>query len=86
MGFFIIRLIRLALDICSLILFVSAILSWFPPSSPSKFEDIVHTAAEYLCAPMRALCAAFDIGRRTIFDIPFLLTVIIVAVLQTILR
>ena len=86
MGFFIIGLIRLALDICSLILLVSAIMSWFPTSSPSKFEEIVHTASEYLCAPMRGLCAALNIGGRSMFDIPFLLTVIIIAVLQAIFR
>ena len=80
----IIFLIRLALGACELILFVSAVLSWFPSPNQSKFEYYVRTAADYLCAPMRALCEYFNIGGRTFIDIPFLFTVIIVALLQMI--
>lgn len=84
MGFIV--FIRLALDVCSLILFVSAIMSWFPSPSESKFEYAIRSAADYLCRPMRALCNRFNIGGQSMFDIPFLFTVIIVAVLQTIIR
>lgn len=86
MGVMILFLLKIALDAASIILLIAAIMSWFPPSTPSKFEDLINTAAYYICYPMRALFNTMGAGSGRVLDVPFFLTAIVIALLQSVIR
>ena len=79
-------LARLVLSLISLVVLISAILSWFPPRNSSKIEYYIRRISDIIVYPMRSLCYKLNIGRNSPIDIPFLLTVIIVLLLESIIR
>ena len=68
-----------------LAMFVRAILSWFPSLGDSSFGDLVYTLTEPIIAPVRALCDRFGWFRNIPIDIPFMITYLLLFMVQGLL-
>ncbi len=81
------RTLALFLRTLEFLMFVRAILSWFPPSSgrPGPVRAFIITVTEFAIAPVRALLDRFEFTRRSPIDIPFLVTFLLLSMLSTFL-
>ena len=74
--------LRLLFSTMSLILLISAIMSWLPLSGESKFEIIIYNLSETIVFPARCLFRRLGIGEDFIIDLPFLVTVIAIILIE----
>lgn len=66
-----------------LLLFVRAVLSWFPGQG-GTFERFIYTVTEPLLYPVRRLFDIFDIRLDLPIDISFTVTVVLLVLIDTI--
>ncbi len=71
-----------ALDIA---LFLRAILSWFDPMQSNRFSGFLVLLTEPIIIPFRMLCAKFHWFEGFPIDMPFMMTILVLMVIQTFL-
>ena len=82
----IVRAAALALiELLSMLLFVRAILSWFPEANGGKLFEILEFLTEPILAPFRLLIDKFGIGLNIPIDLSFLATILTLQLLSALL-
>ncbi|MBQ7599411.1 MAG: YggT family protein [Clostridia bacterium] len=61
---------------------VGAVMSWIMPDEDNKFTRVVYAITDTLTWPVRALFDRFGWFRNSPVDVPFIVTVIILALLS----
>ncbi len=81
----IVRVLYLLTGLSELLLLIRAIMSWFPGVG-GRFSDIIYSLTEPLLYPVRKLFELFNVNFGAFpLDIPFLVTFILISVIQTFL-
>lgn len=75
--------VTVLIDILLVAMFIRAILSWFDPMREGTLSMLLLALTEPLIFPIRALCAKMHWFEGIPIDIPFLLTVLLLSLLQT---
>ncbi len=87
--FYLYSIVRLTVghlvDLLSTLLFIRAILSWFPNMSNTRFAEFLYTVTEWVVSPFRALFDSFGWGRGTPIDLPYFTAFIVVSIIGNIL-
>lgn len=73
------------LSAIELAMFARAILSWFDPTGESRIAAFLFVITEPIIWPIRALCAKMHWFENLPLDIPFMLTWLVLTVLQIVL-
>ena len=78
--------LSLICEAVQLLMFVRAIMSWFPPADGrgGPIRAFVYSITDFFVAPVRALLDRFEWTRRTPIDISFLVTFLLLSLLSTI--
>lgn len=79
------RVASTLITVIELAMFVRAILSWIPSLGDSSFGDLVYTLTEPIIAPIRALCDRFGWFQGVPIDIPFMITYLLLFMVQGLL-
>lgn len=75
-----------AIEIITLLMFIRAILSWFPiVDRSSKIMSFIYMITDVVTTPVRMFLERFDSVRRFPIDLSFLVTYILLHLIQTIL-
>ena len=77
--------ISLILDILLLLMFLRAVISWFPDISETRFGDFLFTVTEWVISPVRQLFEVMGIDAPFVIDIPFFVTFILLSVVSRII-
>ena len=77
--------ISLILDILLLLMFLRAVISWFPDISETRFGDFLFTVTEWIISPVRQLFEVMGIDAPFVIDIPFFVTFILLSVVSRII-
>ena len=77
--------ISLILDILLLLMFLRAVISWFPDISETRFGDFLFTVTEWVISPVRQLFEVMVIDAPFVIDIPFFVTFILLSVVSRII-
>lgn len=72
------------IDVLLVAMFVRAILSWFDPMREGKLSAFLLVLTEPVIFPVRALCEYMNWFEGIPLDIPFLITVLLLSILQTV--
>lgn len=72
------------IDFLLIAMFVRAITSWFDPMREGKLSMFLLVLTEPVIFPIRALCEKMNWFEGMPLDIPFLLTVLVLSILQTV--
>ena len=72
------------IDVLLVAMFVRAIFSWFDPMREGKFSTFLLVLTEPVIFPVRALCERMNWFEGLPLDIPFLITVLLLSILQTV--
>lgn len=83
--FFIVRTVQVILWALSLAMFLRAILSWFVMEEGGPLMSFLYAVTEPFIAPIRALCERFGWFADSPMDIPFVMTFLIIMILNTVL-
>ena len=84
---YLVRATALALlSVIELAMFVRAIMSWFDQTGESKISMFLYAVTEPVILPVRRLCEKMHWFEGVPIDIPFMLTWLILMVLQLILE
>lgn len=83
--YLLVSVLSLLAGACQILLFIRAILSWFPGVG-GKFADFIYKMTEPILYPVRKLfdLLGVNVGMSPI-DIPFLITFILLAIIETML-
>lgn len=76
----------LLIDVVQVAFLVRAILSWFDPERSSRLSNFLILVTEPMILPVRALCQKKNWFQQTPLDVPFLITVLLLSLLQTLIR
>ena len=75
----------LVLEAVQLCMFITAILSWFPPSGEEgPIRRFLYTVTEFFVSPVRRFMERFEFARRSPIDLSFLITFILLSILSSI--
>ena len=75
-----------AIEIVTFLMFVRAILSWLPGIRiPSAIGTVLYGVTEFFISPVRTLLFKIDFVQRCPIDISFLVTYILLHIVQSIL-
>ncbi len=83
--YFLKQTLLIVIDVLQIALLVRAILSWFDQTGESRISGFLYFLTEPVIAPIRMLCAKMHWFEGFPLDIPFLITVLLLAVMQTLL-
>ena len=72
--------VSLLLDVLQFMMFARAIVSWFPNLSETAFGEFLYTVTEWMILPVRAVFDKFGWNGNMIFDMPFMVTFLILSV------
>ncbi len=73
-----------AIEIITLLMFIRAILSWFPVvDRSSRFMSFLYMVTEAVISPVRRLLNRFEAIRRFPIDVSFLVTYLLLHLLQS---
>ena len=72
------------IDVLLIAMFIRAITSWFDSMRESKLSMFLLMFTEPVVFPMRALCDRMNWFEGVPIDVPFLLTVLVLSILQTV--
>ena len=72
------------IDVLLVAMFVRAITSWFDPMREGRLSMFLLVLTEPVIFPIRALCEKMNWFEGMPIDIPFLLTVLVLSVVQTV--
>lgn len=76
----------LLIDVVQIAFLLRAIFSWFDPERSGRFSNFLFLVTEPMILPVRALCIKKNWFQQTPLDIPFLITVLLLSLLQTLIR
>ena len=76
----------LLIDVVDVAFLLRAILSWFDPERSGRFSAFLFMVTEPMILPVRALCYKKNWFQSTPLDVPFLITILLLSLLQTIIR
>lgn len=76
----------LLLNVVDIAFLLRAILSWFDPERSGRFSAFLFLVTEPLIVPVRALCYKKNWFQSTPLDVPFLITILLLSLLQTVIR
>ena len=80
------RVVNLAIEAVTLMMFVRAILSWFPIIRlPNSIAGFLYNVTEFFISPVRTLLFKIDFVKRCPIDLSFLVTYILLHSLQGLL-
>ena len=77
--------VSVLLSLLTFAMFIRVILSFIPAAEEWRFTDAVYYISELAVAPVRAVIGRFSWVQALPIDISFLVTYILIAVLQTVL-
>lgn len=77
--------IGLLVEILQFMMFARAILSWIPGLADNAFGDFLYTVTEWLIMPVRALFDKMGWNNMMMFDLPFLVTFILLSIAGSII-
>ena len=72
------------IDVLLIAMFARAILSWFDPMREGKISTFLLVLTEPVIYPVRALCEYMNWFEGLPLDIPFLITFLLLSLLQTV--
>ncbi|MBR5220933.1 MAG: YggT family protein [Clostridia bacterium] len=67
------------------LMFIRAILSWFPMLEENSITDFIYQVTEVVIYPVRCILERFEIFTALPLDLSFFVTFILLSILQTIL-
>ena len=76
----------LLIDVVQVAFLKRAILSWFDPERSWRVSAFLFLVTEPLIMPIRTLCYKRNWFQETPLDIPFLITILVLSLLQTLIR
>lgn len=79
------QFIIILIDVLHLAMLVRALLSWIDPMQEWKISTFLHLFTEPVILPIRRLCERMRWFEGMPLDIPFLLTWLLLAVIQTVI-
>ncbi len=79
------QFIIILIDVLHIAMFARAILSWFDQMQEWKITSFLHMLTEPIIMPIRALCEKMNWFVGLPIDIPFLLTWLLLSLLQALL-
>lgn len=65
-----------------ILLFIRAVLSWFPMANESKFGQITYNLTEPILIPFRKLVSASSVIRNSMIDISFIVAILVLEVIK----
>lgn len=77
--------VSVVINALSLAMMARAILSWFDPMQEWGINGFLHMITEPVILPIRALCDRMHWFQGIPIDIPFLITIILLGVIDTLL-
>ncbi len=77
--------VGLVLDVLLLLMFLRAIVSWFPDISGSRFADFLFTVTEWVIMPFRNLFDAMNWKPMLPIDIPYFVAFVVLSIVRNIL-
>jgi uncharacterized protein YggT (Ycf19 family) len=80
------RTLLLLIDVVDVAFLLRAIFSWFDPERSWRFSTFLYLVTEPLIVPVRTLCYKKNWFQSTPLDVPFLITILLLSLLQTIIR
>ena len=80
------RTLLLLIDVVQVAFLLRAVLSWFDPERSGRFSNFLFLVTEPMIIPVRALCVKKNWVQQTPLDVPFLITILLLSLLQTIIR
>ena len=83
--YFLKQTLLIVIDVLQFAMLARAILSWFDQTGESRISGFLYYLTEPVISPIRALCARMHWFEGFPLDIPFLITVLVLAVMQTLL-
>ena len=72
--------VSLLLDVLQFMMFARAIVSWLPNLAETALGEFLFTVTEWIIMPVRVLFDKFGWNANFIFDIPFMVTFLILSV------
>lgn len=73
------------ISILLLLMFIRAILSWFPMDEDSAFFNFLYGVTEPFIMPVRMILERFELFRSLPIDMSFLITAMILSVLRALI-
>lgn len=74
------------IDFLQIAMFIRAILSWFDPTGEWKISAFLFAVTEPIILPIRRLCEKMNWFQQVPLDIPFMLTWLLLMVVQVFLQ
>ncbi|MBQ9796198.1 MAG: YggT family protein [Clostridia bacterium] len=84
--YFVKQTVLALLGLLDFAMLLRAILSWFDQLGESKISMFLYAITEPLILPIRRLCNKMNWFQGTPLDMPFMLTLIVILVLQTLVE
>jgi YggT family protein len=84
--YFVKQTVLALLGLLDFAMLLRAILSWFDQLGESKLSMFLYAITEPLILPIRRLCNKMNWFQGTPLDMPFMLTLIVILVLQTLVE
>jgi len=73
------------IDVLLFAMLIRAITSWFDPMREGKLSAVLLVITEPVIFPIRALCERMNWFESIPLDIPFLITVLLLSIVQTLI-
>ena len=77
--------VSLALDILMFLMFLRAIISWFPGLNDTSFSEFLFSVTEWIIYPVRCLFDAMNWNGAMMIDIPYFITFLLLSVISSLL-
>ncbi len=74
--------LRYLLWVLDLAMLLRAIFSWIDPEQSNRFSVFLYMVTEPIIMPIRKLCYKMNWFQGTPLDVPFLITIVIIMVVQ----
>ncbi len=74
--------LRYLLWVLDLAMLLRAIFSWIDPEQSNRFSAFLYMVTEPIIMPIRKLCYKMNWFQGTPLDVPFLITIVIIMVVQ----
>lgn len=86
MIYFVRNTLLMMLYVLDFAMLLRAVFSWIDPEQSSRFSAFLYLVTEPIIMPFRKLCYKMNWFQGTPLDVPFLITILVIALVQTLLR
>ncbi len=76
----------LIIDVLQIAMLIRAVFSWIDPEGGSRISAFLYMLTEPVILPVRAICVKNNWFQGTPIDIPYLITVLLLSLLQLVIR